>query len=568
MPSERANDAGVSPTAVRIVGAFRVARALLGALLLAIQGLLLLLGSGPLPLPPLVVTTVYAGLSGAWLIAGFRRGARLGPNARIGRRDWLATVGVDLVSFSLLLFLGGAGLNTAALFVLPVLMSATLAARRHALAVAALAVLVQLAHATWQGLVGHDMAEPLTQVGLTGAGLLAIAWLTSELADRLARQEQAARNTLELARQQARLNRLMIEEMPDGVMVVDRAGRVRAANPAAVALVGAPRSRRFVPFELGERSFWQPLQAALQQGFASGTWAQGGQELRLQLPPADPGVPAEERRLRLRMRFTRRRQGEDEELGVLFVEDMRTLQARAQQEKLAAMGRVSAGIAHEIRNPLAAIAQANALLAEDLTQPGQTRLARMVADNVERLQRIVDDVLEVVPGAPREAPVIDLGLQVEALCAEWARTAGLPAGESSALFIDGSDEPLTVRFDPEHLRRVLVNLLDNALRHGSGQPQAIWVRAVPQGSLQAVLVVASDGAPIRADVEPYLFEPFFSTRSRGSGLGLYICRELCERYGATIEYQPRGAGARHRNAFLVTLPRLPAVDAALRSRPH
>ena len=86
---------------------------------------------------------------------------------------------------------------------------------------------------------------------------------------------------------------------------------------------------------------------------------------------------------------------------MLFLEDVRSVQARSRQEKLAAMGRVSAGIAHEIRNPLAAIAQANALLAEDATDPAQRQLMRMVTENVERLKRIVDDVMEVAPGPGR-----------------------------------------------------------------------------------------------------------------------------------------------------------------------
>jgi two-component system sensor histidine kinase PilS (NtrC family) len=107
---------------------------------------------------------------------------------------------------------------------------------------------------------------------------------------------------------------------------------------------------------------------------------------------------------------------------------------------------------------------------------------------------------------------------------------------------------------------VLVNLLDNALRHSSTEPGAIDVRLAPMDEHAALLRVASDGPPLDADVERRLFEPFFSTRSRGSGLGLYICRELCERHGATIEYRLRPDG--RRNLFLVVmrreLARLPA----------
>jgi two-component system sensor histidine kinase PilS (NtrC family) len=394
--------------------------------------------------------------------------------------------------------------------------------------------------------------------------------LTAEMADRLTRQEAAARSTLEMARQQALLNRLMIEEMQDGVMVVDNEGHVRAANPAAMALIGAPPGRRFMAFDLRQHEAWEPLWLALERAWATGFWPDGGEEIRLRL---SQGAKVEERGLRLRMRFTRRQDAAEPVdvdkpgeslLCVLFVEDVRTLQSRARQEKLAAMGRVSAGIAHEIRNPLAAIAQANALLAEDLMQPAQRQLTRMVADNVVRLQRIVDDVMEVAPGAPREAPVIDLSAQVQMLCNDWGRTANLPQIGPSPLMVEAGDGVLPVRFDPDHLRRVLVNLLDNAHRHGSGRTDALWVRVHARGDAQVVVSVASDGAPIAPDVEPYLFEPFFSTRSRGSGLGLYICRELCERYGATIEYHPRGAGARHRNVFVMTLPRMVPVMPAMR----
>lgn len=541
----------------RIFRAFTIARALLGLLLLGIQGLVVVyLGGKPVWASLLVCSAqVLAALAMlAWPVppAGY-----MAASGHLRSRWALATIGVDLLAFTLLLFAVGPAVNAAALYMLPVLMAATLMPRRHAYGVASGVVLLLLAAAWWGALTDAEMAAALMQAGIAGGGVLTIAMLAGQLSDRLARQEVTARSTLELARQQARLNRLMIEEMQDGVMVADRDGRVQAANPAALQLIGAPVARRFMPFDLHQLPAWQPLREALARGHASGVWPEGGQELSLRLGPAGGDGPAEERPLRVRMRFTRRRDARSgEALCVLFLEDVRTLRQRARQEKLAAMGRVSAGIAHEIRNPLAAIAQANALLAEDLTDPGQQRLSQMVADNVERLQRIVDDVAEVSPGGSSDAPVIELGAAVQGLCAEWARTAGLPVDDSSALFVDTGDEPLPVRFDPEHLRRVLVNLLDNALRHGSDQPQAVWVRVAARLEGRVELLVASDGEVIAPDVEPHLFEPFFSTRSRGTGLGLYICRELCARYGATIDFRPRGPGARHRNVFLVAMPRV------------
>jgi two-component system sensor histidine kinase PilS (NtrC family) len=232
------------------------------------------------------------------------------------------------------------------------------------------------------------------------------------------------------------------------------------------------------------------------------------------------------------------------------------------QEKLAAMGRVSAGIAHEIRNPLAAIAQANALMMEDELPPAQQRLARMVADNVERLKRLVDDVMEVAPGATPPARAIDARAAVAAIAADWAGTAQVALGADSPLRVDIGSGPLGVVFDPEHLRRVLVNLLDNAQRHAGDAPGSIVLALAGRDEAWAQLSVLSGGDPITPEVERHLFEPFFSTRSRGSGLGLYICRELCERYGASIDYRPRPSGERLRNEFVVSMRRAALVDAA------
>ena len=190
---------------------------------------------------------------------------------------------------------------------------------------------------------------------------------------------------------------------------------------------------------------------------------------------------------------------------------------------------------------------------------------RMVGENVERLKRIVDDVMEVAPGAVPEVGVIDATTQVATVCSEWARAAGVAPGEHSVLRVELPAEPVGVLFDAEHLRRVLVNLLDNAYRYASAAAGAIHVRLDSRQESQAFLSVASDGAPIPPDVEPYLFEPFFSTRSRGTGLGLYICRELCERYGATIDYRLRAVGEGQRNEFFVDMQRraLAPLDARL-----
>ncbi|HVO08524.1 MAG TPA: ATP-binding protein, partial [Burkholderiaceae bacterium] len=400
----------------------------------------------------------------------------------------------------------------------------------------------------------NDGAVLLMQAGLAGIGVFMIALLAGEFSGRLVREEMAARGSLEIARQQAQLNRLVIEEMTDGVLVVDRRARVRAANPAARALLVPSGMADPAPFPLHSLDAWATLQAAIERAFEQGSWPESAREVRLMF---DDG---QSRTLQVRARFTRRRSFDadgapPEEFCVVFLEDLRTVQSRSRQEKLAAMGRVSAGIAHEIRNPLAAIAQANALLLEDVLSTEQHHLARMVADNVDRLKRIVDDVMEAAPGGAAEQRVLDACATARSVCTDWARTVQLPLGAGSRLQLDLPAGSLGVTFDPDHLRRVLVNLLDNAHRYASDTPGAIRVQLFADDERDVVLAVASDGAAIAADVERHLFEPFFSTRSRGTGLGLYICRELCVRHGASIEFRPLDGGQRHHNEFRVTMQR-------------
>jgi len=541
----------------RLYRAFISARAALGLALLFTLGVSGVFGVLP-GLPVLLLCLAYAALAiSMWLLPRLHRPTPPPAPARLRRRQWLATIGVDIVCFSALHALEPvAGLNYGALLVLPVLMAGVLTPRLKALATAAAVTLILLGVAWIDWLAGRDATLLMTQAGLAGTGLFVIAVLASELAGRLAREELTARGGLELARQQAQLNRLVIEEMQDGVLVVDRRGRARTANPAARALLAPEGEGDAAPFAMDGVAAWTALVEAVERAFAEGAWPEAGRDVVL-----DFGAGLS-RTLRVRVRFTRRRDlPGSEEFCVLFLEDVRSVQARTRQEKLAAMGRVSAGIAHEIRNPLAAIAQANALLSEDAATAEQRQLTRMVADNVERLKRIVDDVMEVSPAAHQDASIVDAGAQVAAVCGEWSRTNGVSLDGQGVLQLSLPAEPLNVAFDPEHLRRVLVNLLDNARRHATGTPASMQLRLQGRDANEARLTLASDGAPITPDVERFLFEPFFSTRSRGAGLGLYICRELCERHGARINYRLRPASERHRNEFSIAMRRQAAGAA-------
>ena len=548
--------AGDGAALPRILRAYVAARAALGLALALAPWLGAMLGAH-LPVPLLVLCLLYAGQAVSMWLLYDPVSDSTAPDHLLPRQ-WFWTIGVDLLAFSVLRLLDPLGqLNYSALLVLPVLMSGVLTQRRLALATAA-GVTLMLLVGVWLVEPGTgDVLARLSLAGLGGAGMFLVTLLASELAQRLAREERAARSSLEMARQQTLLNRLVIEEMADGVLVVDRLGRVRAVNPAARALLGESGTALRVQAPLGDQARLQGLVQALQAAYQQGSWPAGARELQL-----DAG-DGETRVLQLRARFTRRggigaNDMPPEDICVLFLEDARTVQARARQDKLAAMGRMSAGIAHELRNPLAAIAQANALMLEDALPPEQLQLATIVSDNVRRIKRIVDDVLAVAPGMVSSSERIDLVAEVQQICADWLRAAPPELPAASRLVVELPAGPLWVRFDADHLLRVLVNLLDNAARHATVDAGALWLKlssGVRVGTLR--LTLASDGPAITADVERHLFEPFFSTRSRGSGLGLYICRELCERHGASIEFGLAPPGTRHRNVFWVTLLALP-----------
>jgi two-component system sensor histidine kinase PilS (NtrC family) len=457
--------------------------------------------------------------------------------------QWVSTIGVDLVAFSTLQFLQAGGINYSPLFALPVLMAAVLGSGLLALGTAAGVTLLLLTDSWVASLhVPAETAARLLQAALTGTGYFALALLVNQMAARLARVEHAARQGQRAAQIQAQVNQLVIETLVDGVLVVDARCRVHAANPAAQWLLGFGHVDRTARFALTVDPAWLPLVALAQRTFETG-------ESQI----ADVAIqhePREARRLHVRSRLTGSQAAPRESLCVMFLEDLREMEARLQIEKLAAMGRMSAAVAHEIRNPLAAIAQANALMDEDLREPALRQLSALVQKNTQRLAQIVEEILEVSQIQHRERghlPPLDLDAAVASTCSDWAMQTRNGERLQLALSAPGA----RVRFEADHLRRVLVNLLDNAARYAGGRADSIRVATTVAGE-QASLQVWSDGDPLLPAVEQRLFEPFFSSESRSSGLGLYICRELCARHGAAIGYRRSCANLRDGNEFFVS----------------
>jgi two-component system sensor histidine kinase PilS (NtrC family) len=508
----------------RIWQGFMTARFTLGLVLLAMQGTMLAMGNSH--------TRWLIAISLAYFASTLTTGL-FGKPLFLGdsfNRHWIRLVGLDVLAFSSLQILQGNTVNYTPLFALPILLASVLGSLRLALGTAASITMLLLGSTVLTYVNGGaDATVSTLQAALSGVGYFAIALLANQLSSRLSSEGMRVRSSQAAVNLQRQVNELVIESLPDGVLIVDRQGLVRAANPTALKLLASTTEQQSPISDLRLEPGWLPLLELTQQSFAQGQ----GQQEDVTIRHAGQGP----RRIRVNTRPTNPQDLGGESLCVLFLRDQRELEARMRTEKLASMGRMSTAVAHEIRNPLAAISQANALLEEDLSDPRHIKLTQMVGQNAQRLAKIVNDILNASRAQPQDgglSPLLmDLNETVNRVCQEWS----LQNHCKDRLLCVPSAQGLNVQFEGDHLRRVLVNLLDNARRFAMDRPGGMQVQTEGLQPHQATLRVWSDGLPMDQTVERHLFEPFFSSESRSSGLGLYICRQLCEGHGASIAYQ-------------------------------
>jgi len=508
------------------------ARVFVAVVLVCLQTVLLLHGSGK-PGWWLPLMLVYAGATAVTL-----RWSPPQPDSSMWASRWAATVWLDIGLFALLQGWPGSHTNFAPLFLLPILMASLLGPRTLALGSAAAATLVLLADAALDLLSTPSavVAQQLLQSSLTSTGFFVVALLASQLTQRLQRERDLADHSRQEALIQSDVNALIVNGLNEGILVIDAQGAVWHANPAAIEMLDlhpqAGTSRPALPVG--------PAWSALLDWSISCLQQQTTDERELGIPIA--GTIA--RKLHARCHPTANG------VCVIFLEDLREVEARVRNEKLAAMGRMSAAVAHEIRNPLSAITQANALLGEENLPPLQQRLIAMIGHNAQRLARTVDDILDLTRVEARPAPHTASTPVLDTLVSDVLRDWRLATPSAPSIDQHLATNGQRVHFDPEHLRRVLVNLLDNARRHASGD---ILVRSTD--SPEALeLSVWSAGPALPPARQLQLFEPFSSSDSRSSGLGLYICRELCQRYRAEIGYRPERQYDREGNVFYIRMP--------------
>ena len=455
----------------------------------------------------------------------------------------------DLVAIVLLMSVaGGIRGGLGVLVVASVAAAAVISNARTSALYAAAGTLALLAEtglrSLWAGTV--DPSDSLL-AGIFGAACFLIAIAVNSLAGRLSQQEALAHRRGEDLRNQLAVTQRVIAELDIGVMVVSAQGKVRTMNRAAQQMIGQPGH----PFErmpgagaptldrvLGPA--WRGLQALyLNWREQSAAPPYIGEFAPLAGSAAGQPIP------KLRLRFMRARESDDSD-AVLLIEDMHELELRAQQLKLASMGRLSASIAHEIRNPLAAIRHANGLLAEGLGEPPLRRLASIIEDNTVRIDRTIEDVLSISRRDRSIDESIDMVRYLPAFAADFTRQAGVDP-ERVAVSVRSAR---ALAFDSNHLRRVLTNLVGNALRYASRAAGAVSIEWTEGPGDRLELRIADDGPGMSDEALRHVFEPFFNTEGRGTGLGLYLARELCGANGAGIRYE-RGGSGRYGGGFVI-----------------
>jgi len=384
---------------------------------------------------------------------------------------------------------------------------------------AALASIAVLLEQTYWVLVQDSSTANYLQPGLLSIGFFVTALITNQLARRLILNERLARQRGADLADQLRINRLISRDVQDGVLVVDANGLVYQHNPRAADLVG-----RFPP----ELSQIEEYSEDLAQGLAAWRAGQGASSVNMRF--------AESGRL-VRARFVAAGVAGGS-FSLVFLEDLSKLQEQARQLKLAALGRLTANIAHEIRNPLSAITQAGDLLHEEQRGPQKERMVQIIRDNARRLERMVHDVLELSRRDRVQPETIRVRPYLFTFIDEFAQNETIPSGSFS---IDAA-ENVVMEFDRAHLNQVLWNLLRNAWRHCRKQAGSVRLAAWRRVN-RVELHVIDDGEGVARELQAQLFEPFFTTLASGTGLGLYIARELCVANGASLDYLDRYQGA-------------------------
>ncbi|MBV59967.1 MAG: hypothetical protein CMH65_01545 [Nevskiales bacterium] len=422
---------------------------------------------------------------------------------------------------------GGVSSGLGVLMVFPMIAASLLLNRRMVLLVAALTSIGLLTLEVMRSLSGPD-AQALTEAGLLGLLMFAMGLTSHALAGRARRSEALARQVGGDLVSLSRLNESIVARIRAGVIAVTGRGTIQLVNPAARRLI-----------KLDASAHGRALDAVA-------PWlASALNDWRTDPTRHDDRVLASNGKS-VSAQFVRLGWG-DRAPVLIMLEDADALAQQAQQMKLAALGRLSASIAHEIRNPLNAISNAAQLLEEspDLGEDDHA-LNAIVRRNAGRIESIVRDVLSLSRPGPSAPIALDLHAELLSVFEQF-RESGL--SEHCELDLSGVDPALQVMVDPNHLRRILTNLWENSCEHATTQPVRLTVTA-RQTEDSVAMKLTDNGPGVSAADAEHIFEPFFTTRAAGTGLGLFLAKELARHNGGQLTLEPSREGA----CFRLQLP--------------
>ena len=422
--------------------------------------------------------------------------------------------------------LPAAGTGIALMLMFNVGAAALLLPPRLGIGAAIVAVVLLVGEYLWSAVIddgsGRSPAEPV----MFSIGYLALAAVMSLLGRQMRTSYELAERRGAEAAHLAEVNELIIRRLRTGVLLVDGHGRLRLANEAATALLGevgdgAEHGHRDLSVAMPE------LARRLAQ------WRSNGRsdETPLQVSPDQAEIVP---------RFTRLLAGSDQVL--IFLDDISLVSQRAESITLATLGRFSASLAHEIRNPLAAISYAVQLLEEsDDIRTADRRLLEIVRQQGTRMNGIVESVLGMARREPAKPERVELIGFTRQFVDEYLSSHPI---EHDTVRATGTQPRVTALIDPRQLHQVLTVLVHNALIYGRmpGQPARVSVNVQTDAYGLPVVDVLDRGPGIPEGVTSRLFRPFFTTSPHGTGLGLYIARELCRANQATLDYVPLPAG--------------------------
>ncbi len=450
---------------------------------------------------------------------------------------------VDMLLLTALVYsTGGVDSGLAVLLVTAVIGLATLLPRSAALGLACFAIAALLLEEALREFLQLQPGADFTRAGILSVLMLIGSFASNSMALRMRESTALAQQKLLDLANLEQLNDQILQHMSSGVLVVDHGGRIRQYNEAARIQLGLPTYATDSPLgsvspALGEE--WRKwLKRAEDEG--------------------DGKIIKREKHL-LQPHFLRL--GAYEPAATLiFLEDMEVVHHRVQQIKQAALGRLTASIAHEIRNPLSAITHASQLLGEWRNSPlEETRLLRIIDTHCGRIDRIINDILSLSQQREIRPSSIALRKWLEELAVDYR----MQKPDLSVILDFSKVGPdIRVRFDPMHLQQIITNLWDNAARYArpeNGDPPRVQHRAWHLPNLNTTHMDVRDNGPgIPSDEINQVFEPFFTRQGSGTGLGLYIARELCECNHAHIELrQEPGMGACFQISFMETWQQAP-----------